>query len=59
MNKEHATKLIKALEKKGKEINSKASAIRFLQEVGILDEAGKFAEPYKELGKACTAPTQD
>jgi hypothetical protein len=59
MNQEQATKVIKSLEKKAKEISSsKASAIRFLQEVGILDENGKFTGPYKELGKACIAPTQ-
>ncbi|MDF1740905.1 MAG: hypothetical protein P1U86_17215 [Verrucomicrobiales bacterium] len=60
MSEEEARKLIDSMKQQTKEItSSKASAQKFLQDAGILTPAGKFAAPYRELGKACTVHTQD
>lgn len=39
--------------------SSKEKSVEFLQEAGILDKKENFTPPYRELGKACTALTQD
>jgi hypothetical protein len=60
MTEAETRKLIKSMKEQTKEItSSKASALKFLQDVGILDKRGRFTAPYRELGKACTAPIQD
>lgn len=60
MTPEHSKELSKALKEKAEEISgSKEKALKFFQEVGILDEDGKHTEPYRELDQLCTVSTQD
>jgi len=60
MSEEDAKKLIESMKEQTKEItSSKASAQKFLEDVGILTSKGNFRKPYHDLGKACTAHTQD
>lgn len=60
MSETEAKELIDSMREQTKKItSSKDSARKFLVEVGILTEKGNFRAPYRELGKACTAPTQD
>lgn len=60
MSEAEAQALIESMKERTKEItSSKESAIQFLEKVGILTSEGEFTDQYQELGKACTAHTQD
>jgi len=60
MSEQESKKLIKSMKKQAAKIkSSKANALSFLVDAGILNQKGNFTAPYRELGKACTAPTQD
>jgi DNA-directed RNA polymerase subunit F len=60
MSEPETKKLLESMKEQVKEItSSKERAVEFLQEAGILDKKENFTPQYRELGKACTAHTQD
>lgn len=60
MSEAETEELLESMRKQTEKItSSRESALKFLQKAGILDEEGDFSEPYKKLGAACTALTQD